>query len=60
MNEQHADLNGRTVLVLGAGGALGAGLCAAFAAAGAVVTGAGRGGRTRPRRSPGSATSRPT
>lgn len=42
MNEQHTDLNGRTVLVLGAAGALGAGLCAAFAAAGAVVTGADR------------------
>jgi NAD(P)-dependent dehydrogenase (short-subunit alcohol dehydrogenase family) len=42
MNEQHADLNGRAVLVLGAGGALGAGLCAAFAAAGARVTGADR------------------
>jgi NAD(P)-dependent dehydrogenase (short-subunit alcohol dehydrogenase family) len=42
MNEQHADLNGRTVLVLGAVGALGAGLCAAFTAAGAMVTGADR------------------
>ena len=40
MNEQYADLNGRAVVVVGAGGALGAGLCAAFAAAGARVTGA--------------------
>src|ERR1700761_8143414 len=42
MNEQHADLNGRAVLVFGASGALGAGVCAAFTVAGAVVTVADR------------------
>ena len=43
---QEGDYAGRNVLVFGATGALGAGVAAAFAAAGATVTGAGK---SRPR-----------